>query len=778
MQLFSASGASNLPASQEELYQQTTSLGMPGAGGVASPPPVSPMKKIQRLLRGREKLAVTLGICGAIIGLLVGWFSQKPQYISNGVVWIRPIIPRLLDSDKVMPFYTQYIQSQCAILVGPRVLERAVQSNEWKATGLPANSDSVAYLTQTLDVQSPKNTQHIMVDLIDDKPKVAQAGVRSVIQSYAAIYSDANGQDMKLKLKQIEDRKDELESAIRGIQGQMRALTDKHGSDDLSAAYNESMRHLMQLRDQVRSVQMKLDSAKAAMPKDTATDPTKGMSVEEIANEDITMRDYLKLLDGLNVRLQQLKRTIGPAQRLYQETAADIDLQQQRINTYADSYRRAHSGAKILNPESGTVLPLSNDLLKQYEMQAGEYQKQLEKDTADNKTLSEDWSKMIDLKQQLERFRSEKEKYDRQYDEQLAQAAMGGTLQVVSDGDTPMPAPDKRKQFGFVGFVGGGALPIALLMLIGVLDGRYRYSEEAGADMSGMTLLGILPNLPDRLTDPAQAATAAHCVHQIRTMLQINSGEERNVFAVTSASPGDGKTSLTLALGLSFAASGSRTLLIDCDLVGAGLTARLDMSGPDGVLEAMAHRDLLNYVRPTDISDLSILPVGQAQAHHAGMFSPAALKRLLAEAKKHFEVVLIDSGPVLGSIEATPVCAAADAVILTVSRTQSRALVEKAMQHLMGIGARFAGVVFNRAQARDFARSISGISLRSIARHQQSAGVHGGGTSNGNGHGSGSTGGIRRSDGTAGAGGVKAFGPVARAVASSVKPPAEGEEAA
>src|SRR5207237_1562321 len=122
-----------------------------------------------------------------------------------------------------------------------------------------------------------------------------------------------------------------------------------------------------------------------------------------------------------------------------------------------------------------------------------------------------------------------------------------------------------------------------LLLLIGLIDACYRYSEEPTADMGGLTLLGILPNLPDRLTDPAQAATAAHCVHQIRTMLQINSSEDRKVYAVTSASPGDGKTSLTLALGLSFAASGSRTLLIDCDLVGARLTARLDLNGPEGV---------------------------------------------------------------------------------------------------------------------------------------------------------------------------------------------------
>src|SRR5205814_7461809 len=207
-------------------------------------------------LRGREKAAIVCALFGAIIGGVVGWFSQKPQFVSNGVVWIRPIIPRLLDSDKVMPFYTQYIQSQCAILVGPRVLDRAVQSNDWKATGLPGNSDTIAALKLNLDVSSPKNSQHVIVNYIDERADVAQAAVRSVIQSYAALYSDTNGQEMKTKLQQIEAKKDELESAVRGIQGQMRALTDKHGSDDLSVVYNESMKHLMELRDRVRNVQM------------------------------------------------------------------------------------------------------------------------------------------------------------------------------------------------------------------------------------------------------------------------------------------------------------------------------------------------------------------------------------------------------------------------------------------------------------------------------------------------------------------------------------------
>src|SRR5690606_19602259 len=123
----------------------------------------------------------------------------------------------------------------------------------------------------------------------------------------------------------------------------------------------------------------------------------------------------------------------------------------------------------------------------------------------------------------------------------------------------------KRPTMATFGFVVGGGLPVLGLVLLGLMDRKYRYSDEAtSGGTRGVPLLGILPNLPDRLSDPSQASVAAHCVHQIRTMLQLNTlSDGPSVLGVTSATSGDGKTSLCLALGLSFAASGSRTLLID-----------------------------------------------------------------------------------------------------------------------------------------------------------------------------------------------------------------------
>jgi len=356
---------------------------------------------------------------------------------------------------------------------------------------------------------------------------------------------------------------------------------------------------------------------------------------------------------------------------------------------------------------------------------------------------------------QVQTLRSEKLRLEdelirvkKRIDELNTMEMMGQTFKVQDFCTQASLANDKRIAFGALGFMAGGGFPVGLLLLASLMNPRMRFSDEATGKPTagGLTLLGILPDLPDRLSDPEQASIAAHCVHQIRTMLQINTGasEERQVFAVTSAAPGDGKTSLTLALGLSYAACGTRTLLIDCDLIGAGLTSRMNVAAADGVLEAIAHRSLLEYVRTTDIADVSILPVGNGQSLHASTLSPAALRRLIEEARKHFDTILIDTGPVLGSIEASLVAAAADAVVLTVSRGQQRPLVERTIQHLQHIKANLAGIVFNRAQNSDFDRSISGLSLRSASA--------------GHGH------------------NAPRMGPVARAVQSAFKP--AGEDAA
>ena len=244
----------------------------------------------------------------------------------------------------------------------------------------------------------------------------------------------------------------------------------------------------------------------------------------------------------------------------------------------------------------------------------------------------------------------------------------------------------------------------------------YRYSDEANDGVANAPLLGILPRLPEELADPEQAAVAAHCIHQIRIMLQVGPNpDRRRVFMVTSTATGDGKTSLTMALGLSFAASGSKTLVVDCDMVGQGLTHRLKAQNVPGLLETLQTGTLRGHVRKTATKGMYVLPIGNAHSVDAGCLSPSTIKRLLTACCEHFDIIVIDTGPILGSLEASAVATEVDGVIMAVARGQQQPMVERAIRHLRSIGANIFGIVFNRAEQRDFQRSVSSTSIRSMS---------------------------------------------------------------
>jgi succinoglycan biosynthesis transport protein ExoP len=743
------------PATQIEPWAMGggTALGSPAA---AQP---NPLHKIHRSMRGRYLLAAVLALLGAAAGGAAGYMGGEAGYVSTGAIQVRPVIPDLEKADTVMQMYDRYMRTQAAILMGERLIQFAVERPEWKAVNPVAAPNPVPAFAANLKAEFVKDSEIISVSYTHTSPEVAQAGVKAVIGSYVEHFANTESEGLETKLQTWENISREAARSIDTAEQQIKKLGRQYRAEDVSIFEEAAKTEVVRLEKEIAQLEAELRKVEAPGP------ASEDMAVEDIAQVDPQMARWLDLRLKIEEAINDLKlRGFGPKQPAVVQLEAKLKAHDADIHERAERFREKYKGHRFmprttdgpdgmprmtivpLNPEEmrANVEDLRALLAKQQETQAS--LSTVRQDiAAARETRTEQKERLKQATEQIEKLTFRIENL--------------GRVQVIADGTLGSPL-DNRTKLALVGVVGGGGVMLGLMLMIGLLDTRYRYSDEANStDMQGVTLLGILPNLPDRLSDPEQAAIAAHCVHQIRTMLQINGGAEtageRRVFAVTSASPGDGKTSLTLALGLSYAACGTRTLLIDCDLVGAGLSTRMNVHASEGVLEAIANRSLLDYVRTTDIADVAILPVGSAHGYHASTLSPGALRRLIDEAKKHFDTILVDTGPVLGSIEASLVCAAADGVVLAVSRGQSRPLVEKSLNHLAGIGARLAGVVFNRAQSNDFERSISGMSMRSVAA------ANGKSSSNGNG----------RAPSAAG----EAVGPVARAVATHARR-ADGHE--
>jgi Mrp family chromosome partitioning ATPase/uncharacterized protein involved in exopolysaccharide biosynthesis len=679
---------------------------------------ITPLRKAHQLLRGRYVLALILaGVCG-IAGAGAGFISQRPAYKSDGLIEVKPIIPDIDSYDRVMLMYGTHMQSQVAWLKSERLIRFALDRPEWKNVKPDFGPDMAFAFNQNLTVTYLKNTPLIQVTYSDPDPKVAPVAVRAVINTYKERFSGEHLKTTNRKIEHWESSKDECRRGIEADKRAIEELAAPYGYDDLSTLLNSQLSEQIRLDALVRDAEMDFTAARESKPAP--------MSIEDIARVDPTMEQHKRIRDDLELQVEQSLFTLGANHPNVKRMQNQLQVRTTLLEKYADEFRTKYSGVRVasdgrpnnLVPADPGVLQQSLDRLKRF----------AESERKKTASLGQTFRKIQNAKGEINELSLRLKEAEDQIEKLNFQKSMVGELNVISDGSTAAQDKDKRIQLAAIGLLGGGMLPVGLMLVVGLLDGRYRYSDEATGveNPGGARLLGILPNLPDRLSDPEQAAIAAHCVHQVRTMLQINGGvggvtDSRRVIAVTSASPGDGKTSLTLALGLSYAACGTRTLLIDCDLVGAGLTHRMNVNATEGVLEAIGNRSLLTYVRPTEIDNVSILPVGAAQAHHAGTLSPAGLRRLIEEAEQNFDTILIDTGPLLGSIEAPLVCSAADRVVLTISRGQQRPLVERSISHLAAIGARLAGIVFNRAEQSDFARSISGMSVRSFSERPHRA---------------------------------------------------------
>ena len=687
-------------------------------------PEATPLRRVHRLLRGRYALAAVLAAIGAACGVIAGLTLPKPSFKSIGLIQIHPVLEYPSERNEVMPLYIDYMANVMVKLHAERTIKEAMQSKEWKRLrpypGEFPPADQIIDFGNHLDVrQVPAAQEMIQITYDDSRPDsrdVAQVAVRSIIDAYQQLWASTDMTEENNKKELIlTNQKAALEQAIALNDRQIEALSPGVAGDPVLDQSEILVRakDLADLEKSLKQAQQMLKLAEKEREMRRAGLKTgQNFTPEEIAVVNPQMADRLSKLADARIQVQEALSLYGPAHHVVQDRQRILDLREKDIR---DATTQFNDRYFIETKQDGTSpVAVPKDLAKLsalVEQLSGEYRQ--EKEQIDK--IRSNHATILRLREENQQNRAQITELNRVLRNLAFQKEMGGQFKVIEEGSLPQPSQDRRPVFAALGFLGGAALPVGMLLLIGLANPRYRFSDETGTDVTGLNLLGILPDLPDRLSDPEQASIAAHCVHQIRTMLQISGGvEEHRVFAITSAAPGDGKTSLTLALGLSYAACGTRTLLIDCDLVGAGLTTRMNVNTAEGVLEAIANRSLADYVRSTDVADVSILPVGSAQTLHASTLSPAALRRLIDEARKQFDTILIDTGPILGSIEASLVCAAADAVVLTVARGQQRPLVEKAIGHLMSIGAKLAGVVFNRAQANDFDRSISGASsLRS-----------------------------------------------------------------
>lgn len=257
----------------------------------------------------------------------------------------------------------------------------------------------------------------------------------------------------------------------------------------------------------------------------------------------------------------------------------------------------------------------------------------------------------------------------------------------------------------------GGAFGASLLMsiLFAMWLERPKNAFRTGREIEG--LLGV----PNFATVPMARKTSSERVVRkprssfsegIRAVfagLQLMRGGQPKVVMVTSSVPDEGKTSIAVALGRLVARSGGRVILVDCDLrhpsVAGLFGARSMEAGLADVL--VGNCDLATILRRDPLSPLEFLPVAAPVEHSADLIGSQALKNLIQVLRLHYDLVILDTAPVLPIADARLLSRLADKAIYVVewNKTPPEA-VQSGISSLRSAGADVGGTVLNKADMR------------------------------------------------------------------------------
>ncbi|MBQ8517159.1 MAG: polysaccharide biosynthesis tyrosine autokinase [Akkermansia sp.] len=633
---------------------------------------------------------------------------QQPKYSSISTIEIIPPrdIINVATTQERNPIFSvlnesdAYLETQYEIMVSQQNLSAVVNkldlAREWSMSEIEAVNDlrrmvsiSPRALTNLVDVEAkttdPLLAQQICSAVVDCYKELRDEKERAIIKE--AI--DKRYEVLRSRQDELERKADVVRQYIRSgkyIQN-MWSQDGVHSTPVSAGSEEQSYATLVAAREKLESeiAQMRVHVTK----------------LQDLKDEEL--RDYVTRTGLLTAESYCSDRV----RQLNEQYLKESDEKSQMLLA---GYGERHPNIIRMDEQHKNTLQQLNDELigmrdamvdqievKQAELQDVTNRSEQAKERLRNKSLEDQ-----KVKDALQEYAAEKARYDKLENDYIADKmrmmAPRTSIEIYTQpvvATTPC-SPNFRLNL-LAGAVLGIIAGVITAFVFNYFDTSIKSLEDAERSL-GLPVLGVIPQDAGVLLLQGADSPDAEAYRILRANVELKREMYKaSTFAVTSANAGEGKTLTLLNLACVFAQAGYSTLMIDADMRRPRLSRYAELKADVGLADYLADgRALSEVVFRTSNPNLYLMPAGKKTSDPSGLITSQRMDQLLSEVSKRFDVILIDTPPLLGVSDTSLLVNRADVSLFVLQpRKMPLSALVRAKNVLLSAGGRIMGLVLN-----------------------------------------------------------------------------------
>jgi uncharacterized protein involved in exopolysaccharide biosynthesis/septum formation inhibitor-activating ATPase MinD len=679
------------------------------------------LDKMIRLLRWHARLIAAI-VAITVVAAAAALIVLPPKYKAITVVLVDPRQPRVTASEAVLTGIgadAAAVESQVELIQSSALAKRVIaklkldQDPEFAAASLldgvrelfgRSGDDSDVRLNRLiyrfqsgLSVQRRGLTYILEVGYASTSPQKAALISGAVADAYlddqrmrrSAVTADASGW-LGSRIDELRQKLEKSERAVADYKASNNMINVTQGNNLVARQIEDITQQIALARSRKAEAQGRLDRLK-----DVGRHPETSSGLGEVLQSQVvgTLRTQYAEVARQEADFRAIYGDKHPSLVAIRAQAADIKRQiDSEIARISDGIRNDYQVAKsreaALEAELATLQTRAETM-----GQADVRLRELEREAQSDRSL-------------YEAFLNRAKETGEQQSLQIAEARIASPALVPIRPERPA-TPLLLAAAALLGLLAG----VGLVLILEQLRRGLRSAEDVEQAL-GIATLGVLPeqhgaaDIQARaryaLNNPASDYAGSLWATMTRLNRATRSQRTREVLAIVSAVPGEGKSTFACNLALVSAAAGARTLLIDGDPLAMSVTRAFALNQP-GLNEVLNGRaKLANAIAKDPRTGLHVLSARDASsgAHELFGVDSQALAALLRELREQFELIVIDS-PAILPVDGGTFVEHADQVAFVIAwDTTERSAVEQAFGLLGAYRAKIVGAVLNKASPR------------------------------------------------------------------------------